>query len=211
MSRRGLLILTTALAVIASLPRAIAQRLDLPAPPSRAMAVSPQGSWLLSMPRAVEEDYRAHLQFPGGIAQFYVGLAINGASRRIDDRQCQAVFADYKDGDGSTLWAKLDAAQKTPAQFLEQLWFVDASDGVACQSDTMMAAFTTPGSRVIYVCGSRFADRAYSLQGLNGEMIIIHELLHSLGLRENPPTSAQITSHVTTRCGGRCEKPRRAD
>jgi len=33
------------------------------------------------------------------------------------------------------------------------------------------------------------------------EMILIHELLHTLGLGENPPTSLEITARVTERCG----------
>jgi hypothetical protein len=32
------------------------------------------------------------------------------------------------------------------------------------------------------------------------EMIVIHELLHVLGLGENPPTSEAITARVVARC-----------
>ena len=34
----------------------------------------------------------------------------------------------------------------------------------------------------------------------DAEDLIIHELLHSLGLGENPPTSSQISSQVMRRC-----------
>jgi hypothetical protein len=37
--------------------------------------------------------------------------------------------------------------------------------------------------------------------GSAGEIIIIHEVLHTLGLRENPPSSEEITRQVTRRCG----------
>ena len=32
------------------------------------------------------------------------------------------------------------------------------------------------------------------------ESLVIHELLHTLGLGENPPTSAEITRRVEARC-----------
>lgn len=34
----------------------------------------------------------------------------------------------------------------------------------------------------------------------HAEAIVIHEMLHSLGLGENPPTSDYITSRVMERC-----------
>jgi hypothetical protein len=33
------------------------------------------------------------------------------------------------------------------------------------------------------------------------EAIIIHEALHTLGLREDPPSSREITRRVVKRCG----------
>jgi hypothetical protein len=55
---------------------------------------------------------------------------------------------------------------------------------------------------VILVCGDQFYDRPSSLQGAAGEIVIIHEVLHALGLPENGrfPTSAQITAAVRKRC-----------
>jgi hypothetical protein len=37
----------------------------------------------------------------------------------------------------------------------------------------------------------------------HAEALLIHEMLHSLGLGENPPTSHQITARVRARCDGR--------
>jgi hypothetical protein len=56
------------------------------------------------------------------------------------------------------------------------------------------------GDHVIRVCGSRFARR-FARETTADEVVIIHELLHTLGLRENPPSSAQITKQVRRRCG----------
>jgi hypothetical protein len=61
-----------------------------------------------------------------------------------------------------------------------------------------IAAFTQTGSRVIYVCSSRFTMQPIP----NGVVIVIHEMLHALGLGEHPPTSAEITKRIGERCGG---------
>ena len=50
-----------------------------------------------------------------------------------------------------------------------------------------------------YVNDHRFMGSVLVAKG--GEILLIHELLHSLGLGENPPTSAQITNTVMARCG----------
>jgi hypothetical protein len=63
-----------------------------------------------------------------------------------------------------------------------------------------MAAFTGPGRKVVHVCSSRFARR-FERQTRAAELIVIHEMLHTLGLGENPPSTRQITEQVTRRCG----------
>lgn len=55
--------------------------------------------------------------------------------------------------------------------------------------------------RVIYVCGTRFAER-FARKTEGGEILLIHELLHTLGLGENPPTTEEITRQVRARCAG---------
>lgn len=49
----------------------------------------------------------------------------------------------------------------------------------------------------VYVCSARVA----TLEVPRGDIVIIHEMLHSLGLGENPPTSDEITKRVVQRCG----------
>ena len=56
------------------------------------------------------------------------------------------------------------------------------------------------GSRVVEVCGAVFARQSVQ-DAQSGEVLIIHELLHSLGLGENPPSSAEISRGVLARCG----------
>jgi hypothetical protein len=55
------------------------------------------------------------------------------------------------------------------------------------------------GSRIIHVCGHAFV-RATKRDAEEAQATIIHELLHSLGLGENPPSPRQITYRVKELC-----------
>jgi hypothetical protein len=130
-----------------------------------------------------------------------VRRAILGASSRLTRPGCQQIFTDFKDESGQSLLANLQSSTVTAAEYLlERVWFVDGSDTPQCLHDTRMAAFTTPGDKVVRVCATRFASR-FTTETTAAEVIIIHELLHTLGLGENPPSSAEITRQVTARCG----------
>ena len=52
----------------------------------------------------------------------------------------------------------------------------------------------------MHVCVDRFAER-FALKTRDGELLILHELLHTLGLMENPPSSAAVSAVVRERCG----------
>ena len=58
-------------------------------------------------------------------------------------------------------------------------------------------AFTQIGSTVVSVCLRPFTLLPHAEQ----EAVLIHEMLHSLGLGENPPESVAITAQVLKRCG----------
>ena len=138
--------------------------------------------------------------FLSGKERMVVNTAIAGAVRRLANPECQRLFTDFVDRAGHTLSANLEALGKTPAEHLAELYFVAGDTTNQCRLDETNAAFTTPHSRVIYMCSARFADR-FARKTAGGEILIIHELLHTLGLGENPPTSAQITRAVMNRCG----------
>lgn len=78
--------------------------------------------------------------------------------------------------------------------------FADGDETVQCRTDEGVALFTALGSHVVHVCSKRFVRLAAKPE--RAEMLLIHELLHTLGLGERPPTSAHITSVVTRRCRG---------
>jgi hypothetical protein len=174
----------------------VTERACLLAPP--AAGVSPG---LFFSPPGADDGWHPHLRFSAGLARVFVNFAIAGAGRRLENEECQQVFTDFQDGTGRTLATNLADRRQDPPSVLRDLWFVDATATDSCLQNDLLAAYTAPGSHVIWVCGSRFADPASSLRGQAGEIVIIHELLHALGLPENPPSSAEITGRVTDRCG----------
>jgi hypothetical protein len=140
-----------------------------------------------------------HHIFLVGKAQMTVDAALQGAMRRLSAPQCQQLFEDFTDQAGLALTTHLAATAESPADFMAGLYFVSGDDTTQCRAGPVVAAFTTPGSRVIHVCGQRFVQFAVKMKG--GEILLIHELLHALGLGENPPTSSRITNAVMKRCG----------
>ncbi|HEX7136508.1 MAG TPA: hypothetical protein VF219_01605 [Vicinamibacterales bacterium] len=132
--------------------------------------------------------------------RFTIGRAIDGARRRLEAPRCQGVLDEFADASGASLRTVLDQANVTPAEFLVRLRFADGDQSRQCQKSGDMAAFTMPGNRVVFICARRF-DTDFRDRMMTAEMIIIHEMLHAVGLGENPPASREITARVTKRCG----------
>jgi hypothetical protein len=121
------------------------------------------------------------------------------AVRKLESPGCQRIFTDFRDGAGRPLQARLDALDRTGASFLKILRFANGERLQPCQSRGILAA-TTPHSHVIFLCGLQFFEKEHRDPEF-AAALVIHEMLHSLGLQENPPTSLEITSRVLERCG----------
>jgi hypothetical protein len=132
--------------------------------------------------------------------RFIATQAIRGAHRRLGDAKCRAIFSDFADPSGRTLQQALDEQGQSGQSHLRRLLFYDGADTRACRVKGVLAS-TQPGSRVIFICSDWFRE-AFALNPGRVEAVIIHELLHSLGLGENPPSSQHITAQVAERCGG---------
>jgi hypothetical protein len=126
-----------------------------------------------------------------------VRRAREGALRKLGDAECQKLLLDFKDTSGRTLQESLSEWTMTPADYASLIPFLDGSRQPLCRK-TKTALVSSPGVRRIYVCQS-FADLQVRQPGL-AESMVIHELLHTLGLGENPPTSLEITQRVEARC-----------
>ena len=75
--------------------------------------------------------------------------------------------------------------------------FYDGSNEGPCRRPRVHA-FTAPGSRLVRVCPS--LGRLAAAEPERAEALVIHEVLHTLGLEENPPSSEDITAAVEKRC-----------
>lgn len=129
-----------------------------------------------------------------------------GAARRLEQTECQKILTDFTDAQGRALIANLETWRLSPSEYLLQaITFRDGSDLPGCRKDTVHLV-TVPGQPPVFVCPatgaiprSRFA-RVQLERPTLAEAMVIHEMLHTLGLGENPPTSAEITERVRTRC-----------
>ena len=134
--------------------------------------------------------------------KFWVEHAIQDAARRLHDPECQRVLTDLSDPQGNSLDSRLTTLGVSAADYLTKwLYVVDGSDNPQCDPKLHVAAFTQRGRRVMFICAPHGLDAAFS-PARSGTTVIIHEMLHSLGLGENPPSSRQITQRVVKRCGG---------
>ena len=138
-----------------------------------------------------------------GRARAVVADAVDGALRRLATETCQRVLQDFRDRSTQTLEARLKVLDQTVAEYVADVYFVDGGDSTQCRLNDATVAFTEPGSRVIHICARRFEE--LTRRPDNGEILIIHELLHTLGLGENPPTATYITAQVRSRCNAQSQ------
>jgi hypothetical protein len=148
---------------------------------------------LTSMPRWT---WRLHIQNPS--LRESARRMLEEAALWLSFSQCQQVLSDFADRRGRQLTAKLTDLGVTAGEYLRLIIFEDGAKRGDCRRDGILA-FTSPGSRVIYLCGQEFVRAAHRAPEEIGA-VIIHEMLHSLGLGENPPSSKEITYRVKQRC-----------
>lgn len=126
-----------------------------------------------------------------------VQRALTRAHERLGRPECQKLFTDFTDEAGRPLQERLDTLGLSGQDFLRYVGFYEGYGQRRC-GDHRVMAFTQPGSLAVRVCPQIARQDPHVV-----EMILIHEMLHSLGLGENPPSTYEITQRVTKRCGGR--------
>jgi hypothetical protein len=119
--------------------------------------------------------------------------ALHGARHRLEAESCGAVLHEFRHL-AAVERVDWDAAALRPSSF-DRLLFRDGRDNATCLAGGI-AAFTGTGSRVVFVC-----DRFAHLDRARAELILLHELLHTVGVPERPPTPAAIDRAVASRCG----------
>jgi hypothetical protein len=134
--------------------------------------------------------------YVGGPAALDVSRAARDAASRLLAPGCQRVLDELTDREGRPLRDRLGAL--SPEAYFARLVLRNGEIPVGsghCASPGA-AAFTVDGAAV-FVCGTAF----HTLGPGARANALIHEMLHTLGLRENPPSSAEISRRVAERCG----------
>jgi hypothetical protein len=127
-----------------------------------------------------------------------VRRAVEEARTRLRVAQCEGLVDEFKDAGGLPLRKRLEAQGMTIDARLDAIRFVDASESAHCRASGTFA-FAVRDGLVVYVC-PRTMEKAQSRQPARVQAVVIHELLHTIGLGENPPTSTYITARVEARC-----------
>ena len=128
-----------------------------------------------------------------------------GAAQRLRDPECMRVLTDFRDSEGRTLDRRLEEWAMSAADYVRMIPFVDGFARPICGRSSVELVSTT-GMALVCVCpagagapNSRFAKVQLEKPALS-EFMVIHEMLHTLGLGENPPSSFEITEQVSRRC-----------
>jgi hypothetical protein len=138
------------------------------------------------------------VRIPDPVARRAAIDALEAASARFADAECSRVLTDFEDGDSRSLADQLSSIAVDIQAYLRMVTFIDDMRHPRCASGVL--AITAPGSRVVRVC----ADELKRINPHKPEYVVasfIHEILHTLGLGENPPSSKEITKRVIARCG----------
>jgi hypothetical protein len=130
-----------------------------------------------------------------------VDRARAGALKRLESDECRKLLTDFTDAQGRSLQQNLEEWGVSPTEYVGLIPFVDGSSQALCRK-TKTALVARPGVRRVFVCRT-FAEVQLRQPG-TAESMVIHEILHTLGLGEAPqtgaPTSLEITQRVEARC-----------
>jgi len=137
------------------------------------------------------------LQLSDPVARRATLKALDEAWQLLAQPDCVALLAGFSDSSGRPLEQHLESLSLDPQTYLTMLVFIDGSREVVCVEGVF--AFTAPGSRVVRLCVDEL-KRTSQQSPRHTAASFIHEMLHSLGLGENPPSPKEITRRVLAAC-----------
>jgi hypothetical protein len=126
-----------------------------------------------------------------------VGFAREGAMRRLREPGCQALLDELRDAEGRPLSARLAAFGVPADQYLAMIPFLDGTGRSLCKGGQSQL-LTVRGVARVVVCQPFL--QTVERERVTAEVYVIHEMLHTLGLGENPPSSQEITQRVKRQC-----------
>jgi hypothetical protein len=156
------------------------------------------GAWLLGSEQVPKPVTWPRVHIEDAFTRIAVEWALTGAAQWLSDERCRGVLTEFRDAQGRPLAERLDTLGVDAPSYLKLILFRDGAQDPHC-ADELTFAVTTPGGRVVFVCGRRF-ERAWRASATRAQAIVLHEVLHTLGLGENPPASTDITYRVLTLC-----------
>ncbi|KAA0256103.1 MAG: hypothetical protein EDX89_03300 [Acidobacteria bacterium] len=125
---------------------------------------------------------------------------VERAARRLDGAPCSSVLTEFVDGrTGRPLVESLRETGMTAGAFLSSLYFLDGTGTPLCRQVGVLA-HTLPGGRAVLVCREQFLTLERRDER-SAARVLLHEALHALGLKENPPSPWEIDQKVVDRCG----------
>jgi hypothetical protein len=149
------------------------------------------------MAERVEQKPWHLVRIPDPVARAAAIAALESAAERLIDVDCRKVLSDFANRSGQSLADQLSSLRVDIQTYVRMVTFIDDSRHGICEKGGLF--FTSPGSRVVRVC----VEQLKLMKTRPGDLmaLIIHEVLHTLGLGESPPSSAAITARVIARCG----------
>jgi hypothetical protein len=161
-----------------------------------ALAASPPAT--SAVESSISPGNWPRLRLPDPVGHRVAGKALDLAWDRLATADCADLFTVFKDRAGRPLDDRLRELAVDRQTYLTMLHFVDGSRDEPCVKGSF--AFTTPGSRVVRICIQEL-KRTWQANPEYAVSRVIHEMLHTLGLGENPPSSDEITRRVLAGCG----------
>jgi hypothetical protein len=162
----------------------------LPAGPSPKIQVQPKKPARWS---------RVHV--PDPVGRRVASDALDLAAQKLTQAACaNDLHTTFTDQSGRPLSVRLGELSLDVQTYLTMVVFIDASRETLCVRGAF--AYTSPGNRVVGLCVNEL-KQTWSQNPEYAAARVIHEMLHTLGLGENPPTSDEITRRVMASCSPR--------
>lgn len=144
-----------------------------------------------------ERDAWPLVQIPDPVAGRNSRQALDRARRLLAEPRCRSLLTRFADKEGHALADRLETLGVDAQTYLTMIVFSDGTRNRSCVEGVI--AFTRPGSREVYLCINEL-KRTWQQRPTYVAAVFIHEVLHTLGLGENPPSTQEITRRVLEQC-----------
>lgn len=140
---------------------------------------------------------RLHIRDP--VARLASRQALDQARELLAKPKCRSILTQFADREGHVLADRLETLGLDVQTYLTMVEFIDDTRNRSCVEGVI--GFTSPGSRVVHLCIDAL-NRTWQQKPTHVAAVFIHEVLHTLGLGENPPATQDITRRVLQQCTG---------